>query len=36
MENTKISGMPPKTPGTLNDVIATGRYWIPAYLAQDT
>lgn len=35
MENTKISGMTPKTPGTLNDIIATGKYWIPTYLPND-
>lgn len=35
MDNRKISEMPTKTPGTLEEVIVAGKYWIPALMPND-
>lgn len=35
MDNKKISEMPTKTPGTLQEAIVAGKYWIPALMPND-
>lgn len=36
MDKKKISEMPTKTPGTLQEAIVAGKYWIPAFMPNDS